>query len=96
MRIGPVIAIAIAACTPSAGAPPPMPAPDADVVVDPACTAHCAHAASLGCAEGKAPGCASTCTISEGSNVGAAVNWTCVDRASSAAAERACGVRFCQ
>lgn len=85
--------VATAACTPSTGAPPPN--PDADIAIDPACTAHCAHAATLGCAEGASPACSSVCTVSEGSVVGRAVDWACVDRASSAVAARACGVRFC-
>lgn len=59
--------LALAACTPSNGAPStdaapsPAPAPPttaAPVVVDPACATACAAMAAAGCSEGKSAACA--------------------------------------
>lgn len=71
------------------------PTPDAEYPPDPDCVTSCAHAAALGCAEGKRPQCATTCTAMQGSVIGRAVDWGCVERASDVAGARACGVRFC-
>lgn len=86
------IALLVAACQPTAGGPPPV--IDA-TAADPACVAHCAHAAAIGCPEGASSSCAPACTAAEGSVIGRVVDWGCVDRASDVAGARACGVRFC-
>lgn len=92
MRLAAVLALAlVAGCQPTVAAP----RQDAQPPPDPDCVTACAHASSLGCAEGRRPECASTCTAMQGSVVGRAVDWACVERADSVDAARACGVRFC-